>query len=403
MKTEKTVRSLNLALAIIFLALIVLPSVLLDKKSKISMLERRQLAPAPKFTVEGKVDIKQLETLPKQIDAYMTDRFAWRSKLISFMTRVNFFVLHKSHDKKLLVGKDRWLFYIDKTLGDEFANYKKTNLFNETQMKHFMEHITLVNEACERNGIKFVFFIVPTTSSVYPEQYPFPRPDGMSLADQLIAALPENIRQKTIFPLDYFVSKKKEHTQPLYYNNGLHWNTLGCYYAYQLLYDKLKGDFPNLPEIKFKFTPYKDPGEDNYTILWWGIKQFGDFLELLRVEPVDGWDNHYKYLVCNNVEDNEHNSVVGYASKKGKYGIITENADTRLPTAVVMRDSYFVDLEPFTSSTFSLANYIWTQPKLRNINYIDSMEYKPDVFIWEIGERALEAILLVEPGSFPYD
>ena len=245
--------------------------------------------------------------------------------------------------------------------------------------------------------------IVPTTSSVYPEQYPFPRPEGMSLAGQIIAALPENIKEKTIFPLEYFLSKKKDHTQPLYYNNGLHWNKLGCYYAYELLYNKLKPVFPNIPEIQFKFTPYKDPGEDNYTILWWGIKKFGDFLELLRVEPADGWNNHYKYLVCNNVVENEYNTVVGYASKKGRYGIITENKNQSLPTAVIMRDSYFVDLEPFTSSMFSYAEYIWTQPEKRNIVYLDQMPQKPDIFIWEIAERGLEAIPMSPLGVFPYD
>jgi hypothetical protein len=402
-KMGKFKKGITAFFVVLFVTSIVLPSILLDTKSEFSKLERRVLAKPPKLSANDKADSKPIEPLSRQIDAYINDRFAFRSQLISMTTWVNFFILGKSHDKKLLVGKDRWLFYLDKTLGDEFANFKKSNLFNEDQMAAFLAQIKLVNATCERNNIKFIFMIVPTTSSVYPEQYPFPRPEGMSLANQILAALPENIKEKTIFPLDYFLSKKKEHSQPLYYNNGLHWNKLGCYYAYKLLYNKLKPVFPFIPDIQFKFTPYKDPGEDNYTILWWGIKKFGDFLELLRIEPVDGWNNYYKYLVCNNVVENEFNTVVGYASKKGKYGIITENKDKRLPTAVIMRDSYFVDLEPFTSSMFSYAEYIWTQPEKRNIVYLDQMPQKPDVFIWEIAERGLEAIPMSPLGSFPYD
>jgi hypothetical protein len=199
------------------------------------------------------------------------------------------------------------------------------------------------------------------------------------------------------------ISKKTEHTQPLYYNNGLHWNKLGVYYTYELLFKKLKADFPNLPEIPFKFTPYMDPGEDNYTMLWWGIKKFGNFMEMINVEPADGWNNHYKYITLNSVEENIFNMVTGNASKKGKYGIITENRDSSLPTALVMRDSYFVDMEPFTSSIFSKAEYIWTQPEKRSIEYLEEMPQKPDVFIYEIAERALGALGIVPPGFFPYD
>jgi hypothetical protein len=405
-KTDKWVKiiaAITGTFIFVFLTAIFFPILFLDRKTTISMLERRQLAPPPTIAVNRKISAKSLEEMPRQLDAYVTDRFAFRSRLMSLTTWINFFVLGKSHDKKLLVGKDRWLFYIDKTLGDEYANFKKSNLFNDEQMDAFLRQVSLVNSTCERNGIKFIFMIVPTTSSVYPEQYPFPRPEGISRSDQVLAALPENIRKKTLFPLDYFLSKKSDHPQPMYYNNGLHWNKLGCYYAYELLYQRLKAWYPQIPDIQFKFTPYKDPGEDNYTILWWGIKKFGDFLELLNVEPADGWDNHYRYLVCRNIEENELNTVVGYASKKGKYGIITENKNKNLPTALIMRDSYFVDLEPFTSSLFSYAEYVWTQPEKRNIQYLESLPQKPDVFIWEIAERALEAIPLVPLGMFPYD
>jgi hypothetical protein len=68
-----------------------------------------------------------------------------------------------------------------------------------------------------------------------------------------------------------------------------------------------------------------------------------------------------------------------------------------------MRDSYFTDLEPFTSLLFSQAEYIWTQPEKRKLVYLDSLPKKPDVFIWEIAERALEAIPPVDLLFFPYD
>ncbi|MDR1099847.1 MAG: hypothetical protein LBL28_05130 [Treponema sp.] len=386
-----------------FLACLAIPLTFIDTKTIISALERRVLAQPPKIFVNGRLDKKRLETLPSQIDAYIIDRFAFRSQVVSFMNNVNFFVLHKSHDKKLLVGKDKWLFYIDKSLGDEFANFKKTNLFTEEELQKFLDKLMLINSYCEKNNIQFIFLLVPTTSSVYPEKYPFPRPGGFSRADQLLNAMPETLREKAIFPLDYFLSKKDRYTQPMYYNNGLHWNKLGAYYASELLYQKLKNNFPNLPEITFKFTPYIDPGEDNYALLWWGIKKFGNFMELLNIEPQSGWANHYTYIVCDSVQENSLNTVVGYPSRKGKYGIVTANKDPSLPTAIVMRDSYFTDLEPFTSLFFSLAEYIWTQPEKRSLDYLYDLPKKPDVFIWEIAERGLEAVPPADLNLFPFD
>jgi hypothetical protein len=146
-----------------------------------------------------------------------------------------------------------------------------------------------------------------------------------------------------------------------------------------------------------------DNDEDNYAMLWWGIKEFGGFMELLNVEPVNGWEKHYIYARREDVQENEFNTVIGYTSKKGKYGIITENRDKTLPTALVMRDSYFVDLEPFTSTIFSRAEYVWTQPEQRTMKYLEQMPKKPDVLIWEIAERGLEAIPLAGPGIFPWD
>jgi hypothetical protein len=387
----------------IFLAAITIPVINMDTKTRISMLERRALAGPPVFIIDGKTGAQKLAALTGQIDAYITDRFAFRSQLVSLMNHINFFVLHKSHDKKLLVGKDKWLFYMDRSLGDEYANFKKTNLYTPQEMNKFLIDIKNVNSFCKENNIKFLFLIVPPTSSVYPEKYPFPRPEGISRTEQILNALPSDIRERTIYPLDYLLSKKEKHTQPLYYNNGIHWNKLGVYYAYELIHEKLKADFPNIPDVEFKFTPYMDPGEDNYALLWWGIKRFGNFKELMNVEPVDGWSNHYSYVTLNSIQDSYINSVVGYPSKKGKYGVVTANKDQSLPTAIVMRESYFTDLEPFTSLMFSNAEYIWTQPEKRSLGYLMQLPEKPDIFIWEIGERGMEAIPMVGPGIFPTD
>jgi hypothetical protein len=68
-----------------------------------------------------------------------------------------------------------------------------------------------------------------------------------------------------------------------------------------------------------------------------------------------------------------------------------------------MRDSYFTDLEPFTSAIFSQAEYIWTQPEKRSLVYLAGLPRQPDIFIWEIAERGLEAVPPADLYFFPHD
>lgn len=395
-------KTVQVIFAALFLLIITTPLVLLDRNSEFSMLERRWLAQPPKITANGTVDAKLLETLPRQIDAYIIDRFGGRSLAIFCMNNINFLALGKSHDSRLLVGRDRWLFYIDTAIGDEFANFNKSNLYTESELAIFLDSFTQISDYCNGNNIKFIFLIIPDKPSLYPEKYPFPRPKGIALVEQILNALPENQGEKIIFPLDYFLSKKKESPHLLYFNNGLHWTKLGAYHAYELLYENLKADFPGLPTLQFSFTPYRDTGEDNYA-LWWGIQKFSDFLILLNVAPIDGWGNHYSYVLSNDIPITEYSRPESIAAMKGKFGMLTKNKDNSLPTALIMRDSYFVTLEPFISSIFSEVEYVWTQPEKRNLRYLMNLSEKPDVFIWEIGERGLKGIPLMPPGVLPYD
>jgi hypothetical protein len=382
---------LRIIFIFLFIGIIIAPLILIDKKSTISEAERRTLASIPHVSLvaDGKLNVKSIMKLPGYIDKYLNDRFGFRDQYITMMNNFSYYVLQNKHNDDVLMGKDDWLFYINKRNGDNLSDFLKQNLLTAKQLQTIIDKIVEIDYFCDSHGIRFLLLIAPEKHSIYPEKYPFPRPEGNTQADQVVNALPEYLRGKVIYPRDYLVLKKPEHKQPLYYPNGTHWNELGAYYVYQLLYNILKPDFPNIPDIEYKYSIYQDTGEDSIAYLSLKEKDTNP-AELLKIEPFDGWESHYSYIKKTEKRTAEETATRADI-EPGRFSSSTLNLDSSLPKALVFRDSFFMTLESFTSCIFSSAEYVWDEGSKKNYNYILSQE--PDVFIWEIGERGLGQML----------
>ncbi|MDR3337669.1 MAG: hypothetical protein LBT16_10740 [Treponema sp.] len=389
---------LSIVFVFLFGCIIATPLIFIDTKSTVSETEKRPLSniPVSPLIRDGKLNAEYLTAMPKTIDNYLNDRFAFRKNYIALMSDFDYFVMRKKHNKSVLAGKDNWLFYIKRDVGNSFSDFFKQNLLTDTYVQAIIDKIAEVSSFCEEQGIVFLCLIAPEKHAVYPEKYPFPQPTGLSRTDQIMNALGEGLREQVLYPRDYLISKKAEHTQPLFYPSGTHWNQLGAYYVSQLIYDKLKPVFPDIPKTEYQFTAYPDAGEDSIAYLALNKKRYETPFELLNVEPVDNWENHYRYLKRSMPRNTDANGAPQYA-EPGRYNAVTENRDSGLPRALVFRDSYFLTLEPFTSCIFSFAEYVWDDNSKKNYDYIRSR--KPDVFIWEFGERGLGQVPTVSYGG----
>jgi hypothetical protein len=266
-----------------------------------------------------------------------------------------------------------WLYYISIADGNNLEDFKKKNLLDEAELAGATEQIEKRAQWCSDNGIQFIFFITPNKHSVYPEYYSFSRPKGSTRADQIIVNMSENLKNKTIFPRDYIISQKEANTPlPLYFETDTHWNTLGAFYAYEQLFNKIRACFPGVefPAINYSRTISKDSTGDLVRFL--GLESYAQ-RTIVEIEPEDGWESCYSYKK--------------YEGDNGENGIITENSNQDLPKALIFRDSFFKSLEPFTSSLFSRAEYIWRPFEQDDTGYI--LENKPDIIIWEVVERFL--------------
>jgi hypothetical protein len=272
----------------------------------------------------------------------------------------------------VVIGKNNWLFYSNPGDGNNIDDFFKINLFSDAETAQFIGNIRKRLEWCSSNSIKFLFLIGPNKHSVYPEYYPFARPQGPTRTERIMAALPEDIGAITICPLDSLLKNKTDEI-PLYFETDTHWNMAGAYVTFGILSNRFKQMFPsvNFPALQLTTDVSFDSSGDIVRML--GLEHYGK-RTIPNIHPATGWDPYYQYI--KNEETN---------------GVIIKNNDQSLPRAVIFRDSFFSALEPFVSTQFSSAEYNWGFFNDTSKDYI--LENKPDVIIWEIVERYIPRIL----------
>jgi len=354
-------KKIKLLFIIFFCLIISLPFLFMDRKSAISEKENRVLASFPDFSVFN------MNYVPKSLDNYINDRFGFRN---IFVKLAKTFISASSYiNGDVIIGKENWLFYSNKVDGNNIADFFKLNLFNDDQIRIFINIINDRIEWCNNNDIKFIFLIAPNKHSVYPEYYPFERPEGINRTEQIMAAMPDNLKINIIYPCDILIKNKTEKL-PVYSETDTHWNMAGAYCVFEALLDRLKYLFPETLFPKIDFTTdisYDSLGE---IVPMLGFSEYGK-RTIPNMYPANGWSNYYQYEKNNGLH--------------GVNGIIIKNNDSSLPKAIIFRDSFFIALEPFTSTIFSSAEYNWRSFTEADKDYI--LENKPDIIIWETVER----------------
>jgi hypothetical protein len=355
----------------LFLLVIFIPVFFFNYKEDYSYREKRSLAAFPNFFINEKINSK----IFKGIDNYIGDRIGAKNIFVSMNAELVYSLLKKSGNDSVVLGKDGWLFYIKREDGDNFSDFFKTNLFNEEEIAILTRQISARKEWCEQNGIKFVMLICPNKHNIYPEYYPIGRPEGETRTEALLRNLPREMRDYIIYPKDLLLSRKDG--DPLYYENDTHWNSLGASYVFDLLFQKISSYFPDADFPQFEYTITRSGYDgDLPPMLGIGSNKFKGTSFIM--EPASKWETFYSYTT-NVINDD------------GTADITTKGTNDQLPKALILRDSFHVALEPFTSSLFSRAEYRW---KIFNESDKEAvLETMPDVVIWEMVERNLYLVV----------
>jgi hypothetical protein len=367
----------NIIFALLFLSFLAIPLVFLDTKSTVAVQENRMLASLPSLFQGGRFN----GVFFKGLDEYFNDRFFFRRNLVDLNNNLNFKVLGKLGNIQVIIGRDRWLFFIDPRDGANLDDFEKKNLFSGAELEKVTAALINRKRWCESQGIRFIVLIPPNKHSVYPENFPLERPAGYTRMDQFMAALPPELIKTVIFPRDAIIAEKELHPYPLYIPTDTHWNKAGALVAYEALRDRVFEFLPDYtpPPLTFSIEGVKKDGIGDL-VLFLGMNHWYTFTDPELSVP-GGWESLYGYQK----HENDHS---------GKEYILTEHVDPNLPRALIYRDSFFSSLEPLVSCLFSKAEYTWKNLEDTDKEHI--LEEKPDLVIWEIVERHFSDILTTE-------
>lgn len=339
------------------------PILKFNRKGTISEKENRALAAKPTLFKDNNFN----EKIFSEYDDYFADRFGGRNKLIELNNAVDK-VLHANSliaNEMALQGQNGWFYFLED--GNNLNDFFKANLLDKNELASFKNKIENTMNWCDSNGIKYIFLICPNKHSVYPENYLFERPKGITRADQMTKIFDE-LNAPYIFPRDYLISKKTEFNYPLYYETDTHWNPKGAYLTSLLLRKKIQDFFPsaNLPQLE-------------YEVKIDSSMKAGDILPMLKIK------NAKSTQVTLSPANQKIDNFYTYIKNEGRDGVHTKGADPTLPRAIIFRDSFFYALEPFVSPFFSEVEYHWRWFSEADKDYV--LRYKPDIIIFEAVER----------------
>ncbi|MCR4704988.1 MAG: hypothetical protein K5641_02875 [Lachnospiraceae bacterium] len=351
----------RILLIALFFAMICLPyplKALMGDAGTDENLEKRALATMPVFSLDT------IENYPGQLENYVNDHLPLRDALIRANSRINYYALHTSANRDVILGKDGWLFYNRVSAGDPIANYKGMDLFTEEELRAIGEKLEAFQEGLLDTGKEFVLLIPPNKERIYSEYMPerYGEPASQSRVRQLVDYLRVNTNVRVCYPEEALLDAKTAIPgRNLYYKADTHWNFLGAYVGTRELFKELNLTLPPTDEVTCADT---DPT----------ISDLADLLNMradLNTDPdftIGGYNDHGLR------QDVSEDSLFTYHTKSG---------DAR--SLFLIGDSFRVSMSAIVASGFSNAKVIHYETYTPG----DAIASDADVIVWEIVERNL--------------
>jgi len=344
--------------------------VLVRGENEVLDLEKRKAQSLPDLNIG-------LDQFPIQFENFVNDQLLFRNDLIRIKSLISVFIFKNSpFPEKVSVGKDNWLFL---KVENSLKIYKSDTLYTQQELELLAQLLNQKKNWLELKGIKFYLLIAPSKPEIYPEYVSekwMRDENNIGIYEQIYKFLKDNTELNLVFPrkelLDY-----KENKQ-LYYKFDTHWNSIGAWVAYSKLIDEIKLDFPEInPPLKQHEISYSK-----------GIK--GDFDLLRMINIPDLFTEEFEIPTTMNYSPAiklDRPDYAGLSIFPGEFYINKQATDLKL---LMFRDSYAVDLIPYTSCHFSKSTYIWSPLMLWQTIYYE----KPDVVVLQVTQRRISDLFI---------
>lgn len=359
----------NKFLVFYFMASLVIPAYfgLFSPHNSNSLIEKRRLAHFPQ-AISSAIDIKRWKD---QFEKYYQDHFGLRYSYLFLYRHIKYFIGDLPADLAIL-GKDKsWIFYNKKTDGDIIGDYRNINKYSQRQLQLSINYLKAKQQWLASQGIEYLFVLAPSKHYIYPEKLPLhiSKVDDVNITDQLANELKKHPSINFLHLQPILQKAKTSNPQLLYFKADSHWNFYGANRAQYEIAKSIENLFPNKIVPKLNFMEQSSE-----------FTHLGDHSQYLGIEKYFA-EKSYRPILDKCTHKNTSNEIAfneTFTTQCSKSGL----------TVLVYRDSFFTNLQPFISSYFQKATFIWSKLKFKDVQQ-RIIEDKPDLIIEEWVDRFL--------------
>lgn len=328
----------------------------------IENLENREMAKMPVFS------FKNIESYPTEYENYYNDNLPFRSKLIRANALLNLKFFKQSPEKKVILGKDGWLFYDPPIEDSDPIGQCTGKTLSEKQLKETVKNLSTIRDILSEQGKEFIVMLCPNKESIYGEKFLpkyFDAKIKNTAGDQMAEYLQKNSDINIVYPKKQILNAIDKHPEyDFYYKLDTHWNYLGGYIGAKELLSAMDVKMPEFDNVSVK----SEGGRVGDLSAMSGLPE--EFEGDILYTPTGYTQNEF---IWNNNTEKIQTST-------------TTNGDKR--SVFVIRDSFSEGLYPFLNSHFSATNYIHITEY-----YPGSMnETNSDIVVLQVVERYLDRL-----------
>jgi hypothetical protein len=231
----------------------------------------------------------------------------------------------------------------------------------------------------EQQGIKYLFLAAPNKQSIYP-QFLMEHALAIKKTSRFEQVLEYKDHQLPPFMINlHDLLQPEKFRKPLYYKNDSHWNKFSAYLVFQEIMKRISAWFPK-ESFRTEFEFVRDE-----TGVGGNLGLGGDLTKMLMLnDATETFPQIKRFKRCGQYRPLPY-PLSNISKKRGRESFIRTCRKRNLK-ALVFRDSFFVQLEPFLSENFSETVYLWKPYDQKNVEEIMNY-FKPDIVIELIAER----------------
>lgn len=332
--------------------------------------ENRVLAAAPRWPPRHGLKAYRLRA-----DAYVADHFPARPHLIGLLNRLRM-LAGVSGSSSVIVGRDGWLFYDDKThLGAARGDVQMPG----PEVRRWLGALAGRTEYLQARGGTYLVVVPPVKEVIYPQHGPvwYHGPD----ADRLALALPRLAQASGAGEVVYLydpVARATRAGQKTYSLHDTHWTSYGAYAAYVALMDRLhaKGltEGPR-PLSDFQRVDLGRRGPRDMALML-GVSSFVDL--------------DYPHFDDHAAEARKRTTFLGPKTDWTAPQVV-DTGQVGKPVLLLNRDSFSNEILPFMLSHFSRIVLAHNQDGFWRQDLVD--RFRPGIAIMEVIEPGLRVSL----------